>query len=180
MSLLPTSTASDWTLFLDRDGVINVKVDGYVTTPQNFHFLQGVLDTLPRLSDIFAQIIIVTNQQGIGKGLMTHDDLHSIHSKMLRNIELADGRIDNIYYCPYLAAEEAPCRKPNPGMALQAAQDYPAITFAQSVMIGDSDSDIAFGNLLGMTTVRIAALEDANAHMTCSSLRDFLLYLNID
>ena len=180
MSLLLVPPLHDWTLFLDRDGVINNKIDGYVTKPQEFDFLPGALMALRQLSDIFVRILIVTNQQGIGKGLMTHDDLHSVHSHMLRNIELAEGRIDNIYYCPHLAVEEPPCRKPNPGMALQAQQDYPEIDFLKSIIVGDAASDILFGNLLGMQTVRIASTEDEQANMTCSSLRDFLVYLNID
>jgi len=129
----------DWALFLDRDGVINKKIDGYVTKPSDFEFLPGVLAALATLSDLFSHIVIVTNQQGIGKGLMTHDDLHSVHSHMLRHIALMGGRIDNIYYSPYLEHENHYTRKPNPGMAMQAAQDYPMISFESAVMVGDSD-----------------------------------------
>ena len=121
---------------------------------------------------------MVTNQQGIGKGLMSHDDLHSVHSHMLRNITLAGGRIDNIYYCPHLAHEDPPCRKPNPGLAFQAKEDYPDINFRESIMIGDSPSDIAFGNILRMITVRIAETKDIEANMTCASLKDFLLHFD--
>ena len=176
---LQLSFHSDWTLFLDRDGVINKKLDGYVTKPKDFKFLGGVLAALPILSNIFERIIIVTNQQGIGKGIMTHDDLHSVHSHMLRNIELAGGRIDNIYYCPHLATENPPCRKPNPGMAIQAKSDYPSIDFKKSIMVGDSESDIVFGNKLMMTTVKISQLTTTTeADMSCSSLSDFLQYIN--
>jgi len=164
-----------WTLFLDRDGVINKKIDGYVTKPSEFEFLPGVLDSLVTLSTLFSKILVVTNQQGIGKGLMTHDDLHSVHSHMLRNVTLAGGRIDNIYYCPHLAYEDTPCRKPNPGMAFQAMEDYDDINFRESVMIGDSVSDITFGNMLKMITVRIADTKDDEAFMTCASLKDFLV-----
>jgi len=175
---LPESIGSHWTLFLDRDGVINEKLDGYVTKPSEFVFKSGVLESLAVLSELFQNILIVTNQQGIGKGLMTHDDLHSVHSHMLRNVNLAGGRIDNIYYCPHLAQEDPPCRKPNPGMAFQAQQDFEHIDFLESIIIGDSDSDIEFGNLLGMTTVRIGNTDDEYADMTCSSLSDFVLYLD--
>lgn len=167
-----------WTLFLDRDGVINQKLSGYVTSPSEFVFLHRAIESIVTLSDIFRTIIIVTNQQGIGKGLMTHDDLHSIHSHMLRNITLAGGRIDNIYYCPHLAQEEPLCRKPNPGMAIQAKTDFPDIDFKKSIMIGDSESDISFGNLLNMTTVRLNNIEDQNANFTCSSLADFITILD--
>lgn len=175
---LPNSIGSHWTLFLDRDGVINKKLDGYVTKPSEFVFLPNVLDALSVLSELFQRILIVTNQQGIGKELMSHDDLHSVHSHMLRNINLAGGRVDNIYYCPHLAQEDPPCRKPNPGMAFQAQQDFEEIDFLESIMIGDSDSDIDFGNLLGMTTVKISSVPDEYADMTCSSLSDFIIYLD--
>ena len=178
---LPESVGSSWTLFLDRDGVINKKLDGYVTKPQNFQFLPGTLEAISKLTIIFEKIIIVTNQQGIGKGLMTHDDLHSIHSHMLRNIELAEGKIDNVYYCPHLAVEDPPCRKPNPGMAIQAKKDYPLIDFKRSVMVGDSESDILFGTQLGMTTVKVGNRPThVRADMSCNSLSDFLTYLNIE
>jgi len=177
MSLLTTIDPT-WTLFLDRDGVINKKLEGYVTKPSEFQFADGAIAALEMLAHKFSKIIVVTNQQGIGKELMTHDDLHSVHSHMLRNIELAGGRIDNIYYCPHLAQEEAPCRKPAPGMAIQAQADYPDITFEESIMVGDSVSDITFGNILGMYTVRISRLDDENADLTCSSLSDFTRYLD--
>lgn len=169
---------SDWALFLDRDGVINKKIDGYVTKPSEFEFLSGSLDAIRTLSQLFSYIIVVTNQQGIGKGLMTHDDLHSVHSHMLRHVSLMQGRVDNIYYSPYLEHENHYTRKPNPGMALQAANDHPDISFEAAVMVGDSDSDILFGNQLGMKTVRIAPVKDDHADVTCSSLSDFVLYLN--
>jgi len=172
------SIESDWTLFLDRDGVINRKIDGYVTKPSEFDFLPGTLEAITTLSKLFSYIIVVTNQQGIGKGLMSHDDLHSVHSHMLRLITLMQGRVDNIYYSPYLEHENHYTRKPNPGMALQAATDFPDISFKASVMVGDSDSDILFGNQLGMKTVRIAQTEDENADFTCSSLSDLVLHLN--
>ena len=164
------------TLFLDRDGVINKKIDGYIAKPSELEFIPNVLSAIGVLSTIFETIVIVTNQQGIGKGLMTHDDLHSIHSHMMRHITLSGGRIDNIYYCPHLASEDSPCRKPNPGMALQAKADFANIDFRESIMIGDSDSDILFGNQLNMTTVRISTFEDSSADYTCSSLSDFVTY----
>jgi len=177
---LPESKGSSWTLFLDRDGVINKKIDGYITKYEEFVFLPNVLSALPLLSDIFERIIIVTNQQGIGKGLMTHDDLHNIHGHMLRNIELAGGHIDNIYYAPYLASENHPCRKPNPGLGIAAKSDFPSIDFSKSVMVGDSESDIIFGKTLKMTTVYISSREKlAIADLSCNSLYDFYINLNL-
>lgn len=165
-----------WTIFLDRDGVINKKLASYVTRPSEFEFLPGALDAVKYLSENFIRIVVVTNQQGIGKKLMSHDDLHSVHAHMLRNIELYGGRIDNVYYCPYLATEDPLCRKPNPGMALQAKDDFPDILFEESIMIGDSPSDIGFGNQLGMKTIRLSHIPDPSAYETFPSLISFVRY----
>ena len=146
----------DWTLFLDRDGVINRrKIGGYITIWSDFEFLPESLEAIVHFSKIFDRIIIVTNQQGIGKGLFTTTDLEYIHSQMLQRIETAGGRIDKIYYCPDLATDENNFRKPNPAMAIQAQKDFPKINFQKSIMVGDSISDIQFGKRLNMKTVLI-------------------------
>ena len=170
---------SEWTLFLDRDGVINKKLEGrYVTTPKELVVLPGALDAIAKFSTLFGRIIIVTNQQGIGKEIMTHEDLSLVHNSLIDQITYFGGRIDQIYYCPDLAYEDSPNRKPNPGMGFQAKKDFPEINFRKSIMIGDSDSDIQFGNTLRMTTVRISASKDENADFTHTSLKDFSIYLN--
>ncbi len=145
-----------WSLFLDRDGVINVrKMDAYVLKPDDFIFHKGAENAIARLSKLFGTIVVVTNQQGIGKGLMTKNDLEQIHEKMMAGIEAAGGRIDKIYHCPALKEENHICRKPSPGMALKARKDFPAIHFKRSVMVGDTISDMRFGKSLGMITVFI-------------------------
>jgi histidinol-phosphate phosphatase family protein len=147
-----------WTLFLDRDGVINHKLDNdYVKSWDEFEFLPGALDALAKFADVFGTIVIVTNQQGIGKGIYTASDLEEVHRRMMTEIENAGGRIDKIYYCPGLAKDDPPCRKPNPGMALDAKKDFPSIDFERSVMVGDSVSDMEMGRAVGMRTVFIAS-----------------------
>lgn len=150
-----------WTLFLDRDGVLNVeKPDGYILHVGEFILLPGVEEALHRLAQIFGRIIIVTNQRGVGRGLMQQADLEEIHRYLRARIERAGGRIDAIYACTD-ADRESPCRKPNPGMALRAKQDFPEIDFTRSVMVGNSDSDMLFGRQLGMRTVWIATTKPA-------------------
>ena len=113
--------SSDWTLFLDRDGVINERLpDDYIKTWEEFIFLSGVLEALSIFSLFFQRIFIVTNQAGIEKGVISHEGLHEIHDKMMEIIMYHGGRIDEIYYCPFKADLDPLCRKPNPGMALQA------------------------------------------------------------
>lgn len=141
-------------LFLDRDGVINERPgDGYVTRWADFHFLPGVLQALQLARSLFSRIIIVTNQQGVGKGLMTATMLNEIHRKMMAEIVEAGGRVDAIYYCTALAGSGHPGRKPAIGMAMQAKADFPDIEFAQSIMVGDTLRDLQFGRNAGMQTV---------------------------
>lgn len=153
-----SDTFKNWTLFLDRDGVINVRlVDDYVKRWDEFVFIDGVVEAIAKLSRQFARVVVVTNQQGVSKGLMREDDLKLIHSRMLKEIARGGGKIDRVYYCTALAHEGAHCRKPNPGMALQARHNFPEIRFDKSLMVGDSLSDLRFGKDLGMTTVLIAS-----------------------
>ena len=152
---------SDWTLFLDRDGVINErKPNDYIKNWNEFRFLPGVLDAFGVFSNYFNRIFIVTNQAGIEKGLLSHEDLRTIHDQMMEYIIFHGGRVDEIYYCPYKSDLDPLCRKPNPGMALQAKKDFPEIVFNKCLMVGDSDSDIAFGNNLGMKTILVGNKTD--------------------
>ncbi len=167
------------TLFLDRDGVINVRLPGaYVQEPEQFEFVEGSIDAIIKARHHFDRIVVVTNQQGIGKELMTEEDLSKVHQKMLDQIKEKGGQIDAVFHCPNLAAENAICRKPNPGMALQAKATFPEIEFKKSVMVGDSVSDMLFGKRLGMKTVLIKSNPDQVAKaslLTVDSQYDSLL-----
>lgn len=146
----------DWTLFLDRDGVINQRIPGrYVTNWAEFQFNKGAVDAIAQFTKLFGKIIVVTNQQGIDKGIMTATQLEDLHQQMCAAILEKSGRLDRVYYSPKLATTNPICRKPNTGMAFQAQKDFPSIDFQQSMMVGDSISDIEFGQRLGMKTVLI-------------------------
>jgi histidinol-phosphate phosphatase family protein len=156
MTLKLLNINKNWTLFLDRDGVINKRLeDDYVKTLPEFEFLEGVPEALKQFADLFGKIIVVTNQQGIGKGVYTENDLNMIHHYMVDEIEKHGGKIDKVYHSPYLASENHHWRKPNIGMALQAQKDFSEIDFSKSVIIGDSMSDMEFGRNAGMTTIYI-------------------------
>ncbi len=149
------------TLFLDRDGVINQRIpDAYVNHWDDFRFHRGAVEAIVRFSQLFERIIVVTNQQGIGKGIMTVHQLNRIHQRMEEALVKAGGRIDGIYFCGDLKSQANNCRKPAPAMALQAQKDFPAIDFQQSIMVGDSISDLQFGRKLGMKTVLITTKLD--------------------
>ena len=145
----------DWTLFLDRDGVINVDKEGsYIFKVDEFSFYEGALGAMKIFEEKFGHIVVVTNQRGVGRGLMSLGDLEDIHHHMLGAVKGAGGRIDRIYFCTSLDNDH-PDRKPNPGMALRARQDFPAIDFAKSIMVGNNISDMEFGRNAGMHTVFI-------------------------
>jgi histidinol-phosphate phosphatase family domain/HAD-superfamily hydrolase, subfamily IIIA len=145
---------STWTLFLDRDGVINKRIEGdYIRSWEQFVFLPGAEEAFRIFSVIFGPIIVVSNQQGIGKGLMTENDVQNIHEEMILEIQKRNGRIDKTYYSPFLDSEKSIHRKPNVGMALKARRDFPEIRFKKSIMAGDSISDMIFGKRLKMKTV---------------------------
>ncbi len=146
-----------WSLFLDRDGVINRRIEGdYIKKWDDFEFLPGVLEALGKLTKVFNKLFIVTNQQGIGKGLMTESELEIIHDQMMHEIRLHGGRINKIYYSPYREEERSVFRKPNTGLARKAKIDFPEIDLEKSIMAGDSVSDMQFGRNAGMITVLIA------------------------
>ncbi len=143
-------------LFLDRDGVINKRlIDDYVKNIKEFAFLEKVPQAIAVFSGFFKRIFVVTNQQGIGKGLMTEQTLNIIHEHMLKTINESGGNIDKIYFCGDLKENKPFNRKPNVGMGLRAKKDFADINLKKSVMAGDTLNDMIFGKRLGMTTVLI-------------------------
>lgn len=156
MNLSDLPFDKSWTLFLDRDGVINHQIaNDYVKTPAEFKFVDGVLEALAHFSELFGRILIVTNQQGINRKIMTEEQLTVLHDYMLDLIKLSGGRIDKIYFAPQLATESGYYRKPGVGMGLHAKKDFPEIDFEKSIIVGDSETDIEFGMKLGMKTVML-------------------------
>ena len=170
---------NDWTLFLDRDGVINhEKQNDYIHTWEEFTFYDGVLEAMAIFAKKFKRIIIVTNQKGVGKGLTKETDLILIHKNMQAAIENANGKIDGIYYCKDLE-DDSPNRKPQPGMGLQAAKDFADIQLNKAIMVGNTLSDMKFGRNLGVKTVFLPTtrpevnLQDEHIDAVYNSLIDF-------
>ena len=172
-----------WTLFLDRDGVINHEKEGsYVLHYGEFAFYDQVKEALRICASAFGRIVIVTNQRGIGKGMMTAEDLQVIHEKMIAEIVLAGGRIDRVYYADSLDNDH-PLRKPNPGMAFAAQADFPGIDFSHALMVGNNISDMEFGKNAGMYTVFLTTtrpdqpLPHPDIDLAFNSLYDFAKHL---
>lgn len=146
----------NWTLFIDRDGVINhEKKEDYILNWDEFRFYDGVEKAFQKLADKFGKIIIVSNQRGVGKQLMTEQDLRTIHQHMQKAIEAAGGRIDKIYYCTS-TDNKHPDRKPNPGMAFHAKNYFDSIDLSRAVIIGNKPSDMLFGKNAGIYSVFLA------------------------
>lgn len=151
---------STWTLFLDRDGVINVdNIHGYILNWEEFKFYPGVLEAMATFAPLFHKIVLVTNQRGVGKGVMSKEDLTRIHDNMLREMIKNGGRMDAIYYCD-ATTNDHPNRKPNPGMAHEAKKQFPSIDFSKSIMVGNTSGDMEFGRAIGAYTVYIHTRED--------------------
>ena len=147
-------------LLLDRDGVINVLRPGdYVKCIDEFTFCDGALEALRLLDPQFRRIVIVTNQRGVGRGLMREEDLERIHAWMCAHIRKAGGRIDRIYCCT--ATDEAdPRRKPNTGMLDEVRADFPDIDLRRSILAGDSLSDQQMAERAGIPFVRITETDN--------------------
>ena len=143
------------TLFLDRDGVINeLRKNDYVKKWEEFEFRDGIFEFLKIVTPYFKRTIVVTNQRGVGKGLMSEEDLLNIHENMKNTLRENDIMIDKIYYCTALEESDY-YRKPNIGMGMLAKKDFPDIDFSKSILIGDSDSDIKFAENLGIKGIKV-------------------------
>ncbi len=172
MKLADLNIDKTWTLFLDRDGVINKRLPGaYVQNVDQFEFIEGVPEAVKLLSNVFGTLVVVTNQQGIGKGLMSEIELQHIHKHMVDKLGKSNGRIDKVYFSPYLESSHHITRKPAIGMGLKARKDFKGLKFSKSVMAGDSLSDMIFGKRLKMKTVFIG---DPNTAKQNAAFIDFV------
>lgn len=151
---------SGWTLFLDRDGVINERIfDNYVLDWSSFRFTEGLLEKAQIIGSAFERVIVVTNQQCIAKGLISQQQLDDIHQQMCAELHKAGLHIDHVFVATEFKNGLPPRRKPQPQMALEAQEMFPAIDFSKSVMVGDTNTDIQFGQRLGMFTVLVESKE---------------------
>lgn len=143
------------TVFLDRDGVINRNLDNdYVKEWAEFEFLTGAKEAIKALTDANCDVIIISNQSGIGKGLMSIDTVEGIHARMIEEIEEYGGKVRAVYYCPHRASDSCDCRKPKPGMLHRATREF-GTELSSSYLIGDNITDIQAGAQVGCTTILV-------------------------
>jgi D-glycero-D-manno-heptose 1,7-bisphosphate phosphatase len=162
--------------FLDRDGVIFEKAPGdqYITRWEEVRFLPRVADGIVLLNRAGFRLIVVSNQRCVAKGLVTKAALDAMHWRMCESLARAGARIDAVYYCPHEKDPPCRCRKPQPGMLLEAARIH-GVDLSQSWMVGDSDSDVEAGKSAGCKTVRLARPGEpvhSKADLLASSLRE--------
>jgi len=148
-------------VFLDRDGVVNRKLPegAYVTAWEQFEWLPGAVEAIARMNRVGMTVILVSNQRGIALGLFTTDQLELIHGNMRTHLAQHGARLDAIYYCPHDVGE-CQCRKPDVGLFAQACKAFPQASADNSVVIGDSLSDMQAGQRMGMKTIFIQGEAD--------------------
>ncbi|MFH1305679.1 MAG: HAD family hydrolase [Candidatus Omnitrophota bacterium] len=147
-------------VFLDRDGVINTDPGGwtehgYVAAWKDFHFLPLVAEAIKKLFDAGYEIVIISNQQGVGKGYFTGEDLKDLTERMKRVLEEAGGKIRGVYYCTHRKEENCSCRKPKEGLFLLARKELGISTFEGKFYVGDTERDMQAGKKAGLKGILI-------------------------
>ena len=150
-------------VLLDRDGTINVERKDYVKSYDEFIFLDGAIEGLRLLNDNNYNIILLTNQSPIGRGIFTHKDLEKIHTNMKNDLGKHGIIICDIFYCPSMPSENDFNRKPNPGMLLASSEKY-GINLSETFFIGDKITDVEAGKRAGCKTI---LLENNNILSAC-------------
>ncbi len=149
----PPASGTRPAIFLDRDGVINEQIaDGYVTRWGQFRFVEGIPEVIAKLSQLELPIIVVSNQAGVAKGVVARSTLNEITDSFVASLKTAGARIDAVYYCPHSEHQKCECRKPRPGLLNQAAHDW-KLDLNRSVLIGDSDRDLAAAQSIGCRAI---------------------------
>jgi len=166
-------------VFLDRDGVINENLPYYVKSWDEVHILPGVLDALRTLRQTPFAVVVVTNQSAVNRGLLTLAVLHDMHARLQAVIADAGGQLDGIYFCPHRPDEGCACRKPQPGLLLQAATAL-HLDLARSYLVGDAITDVEAALAVGVQPLLVrtgrgadhAALLDTQTRTLCPVVND--------
>ena len=153
-------------VFVDRDGTI-IEDRDYCSDPKDVKIFPGATEALRRLKSNGFKLIIITNQSGIGRGLMTVEQYRAVEAEVLRQL---DGLIDATYFCPDVPGQRSSCRKPAPGMILQAKREH-GIDFSRSFFIGDKEIDVECGRNAGVRTIRV---QTGFQHDTTGSTGDYV------
>jgi D-glycero-D-manno-heptose 1,7-bisphosphate phosphatase len=155
-------------VFFDRDGTLMEEVH-YCNDPAKVRVYPGVPEALGRLKGAGFGVFLITNQSGVGRGLITEEQYRAVHAEFLRQV--GPGLIDGSYYCPDVPGVPSACRKPEPGMVLQAASEH-GIELAESFFVGDKEADVECGRRAGTRTILVrtgyGASERCEADWACA------------
>ena len=165
-------------LFLDRDGVIIENRADYIRTWSDVAFYPQALDALVKIKDSHFKILVITNQSAVGRGLISQEVAREINDRLVAEIQSSGGRIDGIFMCPHAPQDHCSCRKPEPGLILQAASRH-SIDLQNSILIGDALSDILAGQKAGVAQnilVRTGRGFDQSLLPLASQIPDFTIY----
>jgi D-glycero-D-manno-heptose 1,7-bisphosphate phosphatase len=141
-------------ILLDRDGVINFDSPDYILTPEQWEAIPGSLEAIAKLHDAGIPVAICSNQSGLGRGMMNEELFRAIHAKMLLAIEEAGGMLTHAAYCPHAPEEKCSCRKPLPGLILEALNAL-HVKAGDALMIGDSTRDIEAAHAAGVKSILV-------------------------
>ena len=135
-------------IFLDRDGVINQERKDYVKNIEEFIIFENVSDAISLIKNHNFLVILITNQSAVNRKLLTIENLDKIHEKLQNYLKMHNTSFDHVYFCPHMPKENCNCRKPKPGLIIQAKNDF-KIDLSQSFMIGDSQTDVEAAESVG-------------------------------
>lgn len=141
-------------VILDRDGVINEEADNYIKSPDEWIPIAGSVEAITRLCQADYRVIVVTNQSGVARGLLTLEDLHAINERMQQAVANSGGRIDAVFICPHKPDDDCDCRKPRPGL-LHSVMDRLDIELGGVPLVGDSLRDVQSAMVVGATPVLV-------------------------
>jgi len=161
------------TVFLDRDGVINEDSPAYIKRWAEFRFIPGSLEAIAELADRGFRILVVSNQSGVGRGLITRSTLARMHRNLIAAAAESGGRIDDIFFCPHRPDEDCECRKPRPGLFRKACRVH-AVDLSAAVMVGDSAKDVIAARQAGCALSVLVKTGDhasAEAELAAAGLR---------
>ncbi|MDF7801659.1 HAD family hydrolase [Pontiellaceae bacterium B1224] len=147
-------------IFFDRDGIVNESPGpGYVERWEDFHLMPGFVAALQVVTSKGCPAVIITNQQGVAKGLYSEDELNSMHEKMRAQLRERGLDVLDIFQCTHFASDDCACRKPKPGMIFQASEKH-GLDLSSSWMIGDSEKDVEAGQAAGCRTIRVCPITE--------------------
>ena len=165
-------------LFLDRDGIINID-HGYVSTIEDFKFVDGIFDFIKLFTEAGYYVFIVTNQSGIGRGYYSQKDFDTLTSWMLNEFKKQDIHIEKVHYCPHSPEEKCHCRKPETGMIEEALKTHD-IDLSHSWMVGDKQSDIDLALNAGIkNSIYIASEKNNSSTYSFTTLKEAVEYFTV-